>query len=283
MTPETCHLTPTFRSAAVNTWAREVAREAWDADIKPNVCATRGQDYTDRSYLLEVGKSFDSRGSRGVGFSCGELKRAADHVYGPDLESRLENLSVTLCIAAACEMKNGEQRIVLCTDWKAEETLGGASLGSSENADKLYWLKKGWAALIAGSETHGQELVRAYAKHMAKNKPSKWGDVQEELKKPAQAQRETLIDAHLKKTTGVSLEWFLEKGKEKLPAETVRDCISEIKRVSLNASMIVAGFVTVQFNPASLERRQHPLIFVVQSDEEALAPVEILRLLGKGS
>jgi hypothetical protein len=173
---------------------------------------------------------------------------------------------MTLCIAAACETKNGQPRIVLCTDWKSEETVSGASLGSSENTDKLYWLKKGWAALIAGSETHGQELVRAYVKYMQKSKPSKWGDVQEELKGPAQAQRETLIDAYLKKTTGVSLEWFLDKGKDKLPPETVRDCISDIKRVTLNASMIIAGFVTVQFNPGSLERRRYPLIFLVQSD-----------------
>lgn len=170
---------------------------------------------------------------------------------------------VTLCIAAACELQ-GKPRIVLCTDWKAEETLGGTSLGSSENADKLYWIGKGWAALIAGSESSGQELVRAFAKHMKTVKKFEWGELQEELRKPLLEHRDAVIEAHLRRTIGFSRDWFFDKGKEKLPPETVRDCIADMKRVSLGASMIISGFVTAQFNPGSPRRRQHPLIFEVQ-------------------
>lgn len=188
---------------------------------------------------------------------------ADDHA---DSHALWEDTPVTLCIAAACT-HNKQPRVVLCTDWKEETALGNISLGSSQNADKLYWVKKGWAALVAGNETRARELVRAYTKQMRRNRRvNEYGNAPEELKKPPQAQKQKLIDEYLRRDFGIAFEWFLDKGKEKLPPETVRECLATIKRINLGASMILSGFVNAAFNPNTRQTSPYALIFHVQMD-----------------
>jgi hypothetical protein len=173
---------------------------------------------------------------------------------------------MTVCIAAICQedKQNNEPRIVLCYDWKSESEFGG-----SETADKLRLLPKGWVALMADTLSRCEELVAQYETHLRKLEEV-IDDKQlfEEMKKPAHKQKEVLANDYLWQTLGVSPD-------KKFPEEIVTKRLDEVARITLQAALIVAGFISTQQGDSS-ERETHPYLFVVddQRDHENVVRVE---------
>jgi hypothetical protein len=142
---------------------------------------------------------------------------------------------VTICIAAMCQ-HNDEARIVLCSDWKAEEGLGG-----SETTDKWRSLPKKWEALLAGDLSRAEELVARYESHIAQM-PNFANDHEliEEMKKPAHAQKAALLDDYARQMFGIPYTDFLSSTT--LPHDFVTRHLDEIARIKLGAQVILAGF-----------------------------------------
>src|SRR5271166_2280901 len=144
---------------------------------------------------------------------------------------------MTLCIAVACKIANSP-RLVLCTDWK-EEVEG---IGSAEISNKLDWIKDGWAALTAGTASRCDELVGLYTKHLYRANIT-LDNILEEMKKPAQMHKGALAEDYIQQLLGMPYSHFLKTGKEQLPEDFFREKVSDIGRIKLGASLIIAGFV----------------------------------------
>ena len=144
---------------------------------------------------------------------------------------------MTLCMAVACELED-EPRIVLCHDWKEESD----SIGSFEHTDKLTWVHDKWPTLTAGSSSRIEEILRLYRRHL-KHTVLTEDNYFAEFKAPAQLFKAALADDYIQQMLGITYPYFLEFGKERLPEEIYRDRLAEIGRMTLQASLIIAGFL----------------------------------------
>ena len=168
---------------------------------------------------------------------------------------------MTLCIAAACHQDN-EPRIVLCTDWQQQiENIGGA-----ENRNKMDWVKDGWPALVADTLCHAEELVGIYAAHL-KDIELTGANVLNEMKIPARTYKATLANDYISQTLGMEYKDFLRYGKQRLPDELFREKWSEVSRLRLGASLIIAGFAKCARIGPYREELQ-PFLCVVEDSEE---------------
>jgi hypothetical protein len=155
----------------------------------------------------------------------------------PEFTAALENLPVTLCIAAACH-DDGIPAIAMCTDWKATTPLG-----TSQTFDKLRWIKKPkWVALMAGSGPRGLELVRLYKLHL-QDKNITEENVLEVLKEPVHKQLLDRKDEYVRSTLGISYDELRKSGRNQLPESVLIEEYINLRRIDLGASLILAGFV----------------------------------------
>jgi hypothetical protein len=154
-----------------------------------------------------------------------------------EFEAQIGATPVTLCIAGACQYRN-KPIIVTCTDWKSS-----SSLGASETADKLRWLKPpNWIALTAGGAAHADALVRAYRVGL-KDKPITEENATELFNEIAVGQMAWIKNNLVQRLLGVTYEHLRLKGKKEFPESVILDTYVELRKVTLGASLIVAGFV----------------------------------------
>jgi len=161
---------------------------------------------------------------------------------------------MTLCLAAACQ-EDGDDRIVLCSDWKS-----GSSLGSSQTSDKLRWLKKkpNWIALTAGKEKAIESVVRRYRAEL----PSS-GDIDDSngetiFGKIAQKHLLQKKSDCVESEIGVTYRYFRTHLAE-FPYKVQVSLFGKIARVDLEASLLIVGYT-------SGHRSRTPLICEVARD-----------------
>lgn len=167
---------------------------------------------------------------------------------------------MTLCIAAACE-HGLEPRIVLCSDWQQQvEGVGG-----SETRNKQDWVKDGWPVLEADTLCHAEELIGLYVSHL-KDVDLTEQNVLDEMKFPAQHYKATLANDYIQQTLGISYDYFLQYGKERLPKKLFEEKADEISRIKLGVSLIICGFAKCQKIGPYSEGLQ-PFLIVVDDTE----------------
>jgi 20S proteasome alpha/beta subunit len=144
---------------------------------------------------------------------------------------------MTVCIAAACQDED-EEKIVLCCDKK----LSGA-LGSTETGQKNRWISKLWRLLTAGDEPDIEALYKLYRRRfkLAENRTTE--KIDESIKWPLRQRKRDLSDEYTYSRFNLSYDDFLLNGKERLPDEEFRDALRAIAAISLNAHLIIAGFI----------------------------------------
>lgn len=144
---------------------------------------------------------------------------------------------MTLCIAAACQYRN-MPRIVTCTDWRV--TTG---YGSANNTDKMRWIKKpNWVALTAGNKTMADALVRSCRTAVASETLTE-DTILPILERVARKLLVARKDAYVFATLGVTYADFLNRTCTQFPESVVTATFSEIRKMRIDASLIVAGFV----------------------------------------
>lgn len=144
---------------------------------------------------------------------------------------------MTVCIAAACREGN-EKRIVLCTDARVS-----SALGSAETGRKCKWLRRGWGCLTAGTEGEIAALVRLYEASFKDDANISASAIDASIKGPLSQRKKALAEEYIRHRFAMSHDEFLQFGKERLPAEVFFDAVQQISKISLEAELIIAGFI----------------------------------------
>jgi hypothetical protein len=150
-----------------------------------------------------------------------------------------EKSTMTVCIAAAAA--DGKRNaIVSCNDWKVS-----GPLGSSETADKLWRLNRGWFALGAGVPSEIMEMARVYRTCLRAEDAEEITDanVNRVLKRPLQILKGQMADSHVQAKYAMSYSEFLKIGKERLPELNFRVTTEEIANIKLRSRFIILGFI----------------------------------------
>ncbi len=172
--------------------------------------------------------------------------------FAPE-DNPLELCPVTLCIAAICH-EDGKDRIVLCSDWKSS-----SSLGSSQTADKLRWIKKpDWLVLTAGKIHEIELLVRAYRKKF-KTVEITEDNATEEIESVAKEQLIKRKADYVERQLGVTYEYFRTHGQE-FPVDLRAGIFAAIRQIDLGASLLFAGYVKPE------RGKPRPLLCTVKQD-----------------
>jgi hypothetical protein len=188
---------------------------------------------------------------------------------------------MTICIAAICQQDetNDEPRIVLCTDWNAEQGSAG-----SDTSDKMRELPNGWVALLAGSMPRAEELVAEYETHFRSMKQVEDDSALfAEMKKPARKQKEKLATEYIWQTMGVSYADLVSPNK-KFPESIVEQRLNEVAQIKLGATIIIAGFSAT--DQGQDKRERVPYMFIVDgesSPEDRVSVAENFAAIGSGS
>lgn len=143
---------------------------------------------------------------------------------------------MTVCIAAVCQHEDVPQ-IILCNDYK--KTSG---LGSAETEDKFHSLKFGWYALGAGTKSQIEFLVREYRNHLRGISEITDMNIAEVLREPLVKRKRALATEYIQNQYGLSYDEFLSIGREKLPPDMFRNELEYVKRIWLDAALIIVGF-----------------------------------------
>ena len=144
---------------------------------------------------------------------------------------------MTLCIAAACQYRN-RPIIVTCTDWRVT-----TNYGSANNTDKMRWIKKpNWVALTAGNKVMADALVRTCRAAVAPETLTE-DTILPILERVARKLLVARKDAYVFATLGVTYADFLNRKRTQFPESVVSATFSEIRKMRIEASLIVAGFV----------------------------------------
>lgn len=169
---------------------------------------------------------------------------------------------MTLCIAAICEDKEDTQpKIVLCTDLQREQE----GIGSSETEEKIGFVRQGWPTLIAGTISKANELLRVYAGYLSEHfHEIDEFNILDHLRKPAHLQKQKLVDHYLQKTFSFGRDYFHKEGKHKLPESFITAQQDVISRITLDASLIIAGFME---ESDFVEGRKEPRPFLCVVDD----------------
>lgn len=160
---------------------------------------------------------------------------------------------MTLCIAAIAKLENMHV-IGVCSDWKAS-----TDVGVSETSDKVRWIKRPrWISMMAGNSADCLGLVRAY-RHYLEDKIITEDNAEELFRYPAQERLLTLKDGYVRSRLGISYSDLRKTGMTEFPESVLLEESIGIRKIDLNASLIIAGFV----DPPGREKWPVPLIFTV--------------------
>lgn len=166
---------------------------------------------------------------------------------------------MTLCMAVACDQED-EPRIVLCNDWKE----GSEGIGSAENTDKQTWVADQWPALTAGNSSQIEEMLRLYRSHLSRTSLTE-NNYLDEFKEPAKQFKGVLAEDYIQQLLGVSYSYFLEYCKVRFPDDFFRDRTTEVSRIKIQASLIIAGFLPGS-SIGNVRGGLFPVICVVEDD-----------------
>ena len=145
---------------------------------------------------------------------------------------------MTVCIAAICLGDDNDDQIVLCADKKLS-----SALGSAETGYKILWIAKHWRLLTAGDEPDIMALHRLFKQRFADPGNRKAETIDELINWPLRQRKRQLADDYTFSHFGMSHAEFLANGKARLPEDAFREATRDIANISLNASLIIAGFI----------------------------------------
>lgn len=168
---------------------------------------------------------------------------------------------MSVCIAASC-FEEEKPRIVLCRDWKGEI----AGVGSTETIMKRRSLSRDWVALLADSITRSEELCVRYQYHLENNEFTE-KNIADEVRKVFHDYKKALADSHLKSVYGISFDHLINRGKESIGETFTNQCLDDISRLTVNAQLIIAGFVE-GYDPLERRREKEPMICTVSEQNE---------------
>jgi hypothetical protein len=143
---------------------------------------------------------------------------------------------MSLCIVAACQ-ERGSTRVVLSHDWKITE--GDAS---SENTDKLAFVKRGWPAVFAGVTPHMDLMDEVFWKHLAQVEISQ-ENLESELQVARGKFKRAMIDRDLQGRFGMGYDAFMNKGKKSFRPEQHTQIFDQMQMELSQAEMLVAGII----------------------------------------
>lgn len=142
---------------------------------------------------------------------------------------------MTLCIAAACS-NHRQDAIVLCID-----SLVTTGTASSETEYKLVDLGP-YAAMFSGNIPEARELLSCYADYLARHplqNPS-LDERLEQLREPLLIQKREMIDATVRRRTGMSYQKFLDRDTHFDPGIRAKIC-ADIENLSIDVDLIIVG------------------------------------------
>ena len=163
---------------------------------------------------------------------------------------------VTVCISAACRLREGTA-IVQCCDWQGtrEDYI------SSDNTDKMREIGRA-GILLAGDLTAADDLVveidKSVKDFLQKANPSTTdidtSQYQEDLRNSVDHYRRRLVSHYLGRTLSMTLEEFWKQGVDSLTELEHREVFESIKDMELGASLLIStvdaddGDVIMQIN-----------------------------------
>src|SRR5580658_2895619 len=118
----------------------------------------------------------------------------------------MEKTRMSLCIAAACQ-RNGRPNAVFSHDWKITE--GDAS---SENTDKFWFIRRGWFALLAGTQRYMDLMGDVFHDHMSAVESIGNSTIEPELQNARRKFKDALIERDLIGRFGMDYQTFLTRG-----------------------------------------------------------------------
>ena len=177
---------------------------------------------------------------------------------------------MTLCVAAACR-EGRKSRIVIATDWRAENYIAGADI-----QDKLYWVGGNVAVLIASNVSRAVELrdtfSQLFERREKSGKQTNASNVIDVFKTPPIVYKKKLINEYVGLKFGISYKGFLdavEKGR--IPVLVAEDTFADIAKIRPGCCLILAFFLN-----------QRPYIFKIE-DDGSLENCDNFASIGSGS
>jgi hypothetical protein len=128
--------------------------------------------------------------------------------------------------------------IVVSSDWKTEidEYVG------AEIQNKLYWLfRDSWPVLISGTASNATSLIATYRQLFTPKGVTKV-NILARLQEPALKHKEQLADNYVRARLGVDYQYF-RANKEQFDRALWRGIWQDIRRLHLNCSLIICGFI----------------------------------------
>lgn len=150
---------------------------------------------------------------------------------------------MTVCIAAIYYAGDKHQRIAVCTDGRV-----GSALGNHEHALKIRSLGKQWYALVSGSTSSIEALVREYRIAFATATDLTAKGIYSLTKAAPIARKRDLAEEYVQSRYAISYDDFLQYGRERFPPEIFSSDLVAIKKLELDAELILAGYPTDKQN-----------------------------------
>jgi hypothetical protein len=143
---------------------------------------------------------------------------------------------MSLCIVAACQ-SSGRAHAVLSHDWKITE--GDAS---SENTDKLAFVKRGWPAVFAGVPSDMDLMGEAFYNHLSTVTLSD-DNLEAELQAARGAFKRSLIDRNLQGRFGMGYDCFMKSGKHSFSTKEHQQIVDQMQMEISSSEMLIAGII----------------------------------------
>jgi len=137
-------------------------------------------------------------------------------------------------------MENDSPRIVLCRDWRGEVP----EVGSTDAVMKRRHLSKEWVALLAGNTARAEELCLRYEYYLRDHTLTE-ENLTKEVRNVFHAYKRELANSYLQTTYGISFDYLVNGGKDKLGEQFTATCLDQISRLRVGAELIIAGFASV--------------------------------------
>lgn len=129
---------------------------------------------------------------------------------------------ISLCIVAACH-ERGSVRIVFSHDWKITE--GDAS---SENTDKLAFVRRDWPAVFAGKPPYMDLMGDVFWDHLGTIEISAQ-NLEAEIQGARGKFRRALIDRDLRGRFGMGYDEFMAKGKKQFRGDEHKRIVDQMQ------------------------------------------------------
>jgi hypothetical protein len=143
---------------------------------------------------------------------------------------------MSLCIVAECQSQ-GRPYAVLSHDWKI--TSGDAS---SENTDKLGFIKSGWPALHAGEISDMDLIGDVFFDHFRSVAVTE-DSIEPELQAARGKFKSALIDRDLRGRFGLSYTDFQTRGKRMFRPDEHRQIIDQMQLTISQCELLVTGII----------------------------------------